>query len=851
MIVKSIEIENFGRHKHLTFNTDAPIVGIFGENGAGKSTLLDALEFAITGKLRDSQDSYVRNLDGSAIVNVEFQKDGRGFAIMRQCGKKAKRRLAINGEKEPLTAAKAVDEAMTKIFGSDKEAISNAVFINQGTLSNILFSGDADRRLLFIRLVNMAYCAQRAMVVDRKIKKLNIMAVDLTAAKDQAQAIREQAATNAATKKIAYDTATDPTEALHYCEEMLTNIAQVEVYRTGIEENTRTKAEAERDLAARLAAANMTTIDDLRAHVAQLTTKADTSKSQLSERETMALRISHYSGLVRDIAGIRQELERLDAEHATNNPDNLSLSQVSETLSITNVRVAAAKRRDHLQARRVELVAEFEKGRREMESAQMSLNVLDSNPQTSKAYLTHLKKLQGLNAATISAAERMLAARQEMLASGCIQPGQTSCGKCGLTIVDPNEVSPEAVALLAQQLVEMRTAAAATDTQAKEIAQAWEKVTASQAAIVYNQESRRARIREIDEELAIITETAPEQELRDELFRLQSLRQFLTAYPTRRKQVGDRMSDKTACKLQYVDVEKVLASGQRANYSNEEIAKLKQQTTDDSKNALEWAEYLRLTETFVQQITQLTEVIARSAESMYNLEMATNQLEPPKLVTEMKERDGNCNFAKFRTDLQMLQSERDSLRGAYEEALRAHTKAENDFKDLVARMKKDELRAKLVKDLEALKEMLSNDGLPMAVVRHHFEHLAALTQDYLTKLNANFQIQIDRGSEIGFTFTRLDEADGVELPMQKLSGGQRVKLCVAFLMACQQRLVKDVGLLVLDEPSVHVDAAGVESMIEMLQELGRALQNTEMQVWICDHHPAIERACGRVIKLEV
>ena len=76
-----------------------------------------------------------------------------------------------------------------------------------------------------------------------------------------------------------------------------------------------------------------------------------------------------------------------------------------------------------------------------------------------------------------------------------------------------------------------------------------------------------------------------------------------------------------------------------------------------------------------------------------------------------------------------------------------------------------------------------------------------------------------------------------------------MRLCTAFLIAVQQRLVREVGLLVLDEPSTHIDQTGVDSLAEMLRTLGSQLRNTETQIFVSDHHPSLKNCFTRVLEL--
>ena len=85
--------------------------------------------------------------------------------------------------------------------------------------------------------------------------------------------------------------------------------------------------------------------------------------------------------------------------------------------------------------------------------------------------------------------------------------------------------------------------------------------------------------------------------------------------------------------------------------------------------------------------------------------------------------------------------------------------------------------------------------------------------------------------------------------MSKLSGGQRVRLCTSFLLACQKELVSDVGLMTFDEPSTHLDSECVESLNTLFQELQQLFKGSDYQIWISDHHPKLETSFNKTLKL--
>jgi DNA repair exonuclease SbcCD ATPase subunit len=68
-------------------------------------------------------------------------------------------------------------------------------------------------------------------------------------------------------------------------------------------------------------------------------------------------------------------------------------------------------------------------------------------------------------------------------------------------------------------------------------------------------------------------------------------------------------------------------------------------------------------------------------------------------------------------------------------------------------------------------------------------------------------------------------------------------------MAVQQRLVSQVGVLVLDEPSVHLDEASVGALVEFVRGLGQELKNADSQVWIVDHAKEMTAALEKCLVL--
>ena len=116
-------------------------------------------------------------------------------------------------------------------------------------------------------------------------------------------------------------------------------------------------------------------------------------------------------------------------------------------------------------------------------------------------------------------------------------------------------------------------------------------------------------------------------------------------------------------------------------------------------------------------------------------------------------------------------------------------------------------------------------------------------------MNANFTVRKGSGV-LDFEFQRTDEPSEW-MPQTQLSGGQRVKMAEAFLLALQEIVIPDVGLLVLDEPTTHLDSASREGFRDMLEDLQDVLQRKECQVIVCDHCSEILPALQKKVLLTI
>jgi exonuclease SbcC len=836
MLIQSIRLSNFGRHENIDFDSSSPVVGLLGPNGVGKSTVLDALELAITGETRDSLDTYVRNGEGNAQVDVSFLKSSKVGRIWRQFGKTSKRKLEWDGR--TITSAKEVDATMAEIFGADKKAIANAVFINQGMLERILFSGEADRKSMFIKLVNMAFCSQRARQIDGKVKHLESTIVDLGPMIQAMTTQREAAAAGVSQLRQELEGMKDYSQEIHFCEQFLRDEDLLKRVMATIGQMEHEHQAIQSEIDRLLPILQVKTYEEATTRYAALDEASKMASLTWHHFQTVCAELAHYDRVSGEIQALTDRLNEAMKAIKDANPEGLDLGQIGakvfEAEVSRDLHVFLNSARPALEKWRA-----YQK-RTEQDIAECPVpSELEPEIKAmqAKRYETH---------ATAVAIENMLVVQERL--AGCLeaQPGQevSKCPDCGLTI-NVSELGEDKLGMMRQHVVSLGGLVRSLDNKI---------MLAEKELREYRQfiGERQAGLKNASEEIAKL-----ERQIADSKPQLDEA--------TAARQYDDYTSLKRALPGMQRTVEQEKLSlmakiKERAGYqlAREHLNAREHYTplagVELQKKAevafMEGSHYRDPYRSLGQSVSLLEANRKRTQElneQRTGLERKLEAPMPQDILEIQLELAGNMEATKL-----ALLSRNDVLtlaKGRLAQAQLAYDGINNDYQDLLRRAEGDKAKRILIEDLRVLRELMVDDGLPMAVVRYHFDRLTVLTQESLGVLNANFMVTIDKDQQLGFKFVRLDDKVPYEMPMNKLSGGQRVRLCVAFLMAVQRRLVKEVGLLVLDEPSVHVDPEGVESLAELLRSLQIQLQNTETQVWVSDHNPILENCFGKTLKL--
>ena len=161
MIFTKIKLLNFKSHENTVINFNKGISVIVGENGAGKSTILEAISFALFKQHTAKKiDDLVRNNAQSMAVELEFVSEGRQYRILREKKSNLKSSLfkktsADGGYVKVCSGDKEVASEIRQILDIDSDLFLNAIYIRQGEIAELVDKTPAEKKQLIAKLLGI------------------------------------------------------------------------------------------------------------------------------------------------------------------------------------------------------------------------------------------------------------------------------------------------------------------------------------------------------------------------------------------------------------------------------------------------------------------------------------------------------------------------------------------------------------------------------------------------------------------------------------------------------------------------------------------------------------------------
>lgn len=838
MIIEKLKLVNFCQFKNFSIDlteairqNNGSIIGVIGSNGRGKSNLFKAIKYALTGQLSDASESYVRRADdGEEItkgsVELHFSFKGKQGRIFREIKLKGSGDRSLLWEGIEYNKAKDIELIMEQLVSADKHVLANAVFVTQGEIQNILSDSNAEREETFMRIFNLQFVDRNSKILSEILKKYR-KEWDVESQTDQYRYLKEEEAKAQeelkflimqAPKQKPEELASKVQSFTQVCNlmeensEIVSKVSRLKNYEcmlrteikgldTLIQEGTKGKDLASVEVKFQALQDKLKQLEKLKA--------ANREYTSYAERLKELFQVTSSTDSIEELT-VRRNINTALGQYYTCRSELQQEEKKKKgfELALANLRNILKKCEEDLATTKQELANESVSLQNNEAMAKAIRNIDRTATERFHCLTCGLKLADDAVKELIEQIPQMednLRKQKERIQKLRDVVAEQSYQRDNFASeVTRNESNLER----SNVRIEL------TSTKLKEI----EAMTlAINPTIVFDKEdlseSTKQEVARLDKAIGMV-ETANK-----EILQIQNKMQFLlTTYKNELQSPSTNIEyNQTLDEIENLKSVINLASNIKKLMSDRD-AKL-QNVNNIAAEKQMWSEKFDANE------TKLKALQSDAAEDMlfYKNEILKSQTELQECYTH----DGK--IAQARAAIQRLEVAKKSL----EEALARNEK-------IIA----------FDAGLRLVEDILSRSGAPIEFIKLQFANLGTLTEKYLSILEAGFTIKANPQASLDFLFMRTDQTDSTWMPIGKLSGGQRVRLCLAFLLALQKLLVINIGLLFLDEPSNHLDDDGRSNLIQLFHSFQNNLLETQGQLWISDHDKNLATAFNVTIDLD-
>ncbi len=141
-------------------------------------------------------------------------------------------------------------------------------------------------------------------------------------------------------------------------------------------------------------------------------------------------------------------------------------------------------------------------------------------------------------------------------------------------------------------------------------------------------------------------------------------------------------------------------------------------------------------------------------------------------------------------------------------------KYEKRLEEVREKIKERNVLAKFIKFLEHVRKIFGKDYLQKKIREQYIPLIEEYTKHFFKKFNISFS-DIKLSEDLDITIIR---GNG-RLPLDSLSGGEKISLALSLRLAISRIFASKMELLILDEPTIHLDSNRKYCLINILKEL--------------------------------
>ncbi len=165
---------------------------------------------------------------------------------------------------------------------------------------------------------------------------------------------------------------------------------------------------------------------------------------------------------------------------------------------------------------------------------------------------------------------------------------------------------------------------------------------------------------------------------------------------------------------------------------------------------------------------------------------------------------------------------------------------------LCAEKERFDQQSRNVTDLEAVSRFLSYDNGPLKFLTSFFQE--ALNQTSLLLAEMELPVKLHLGADLEIL---VEDRNTQSSSALALGGGYSSLVGIAFRIALQRMILPRVHVLILDEPSTHIDEANMDLLMPFFAKLKENISHYGIeQMLVIDHHAGWRNTTSAVIELE-
>jgi exonuclease SbcC len=894
MIIESIAMKNFKSHRDTKIDFNTGISIIVGDNGAGKSSILEAVSFALfkqhSGKkieqliLIDRQNPAGQN---KMSVELEFTSNGRTYRVLRERSKNSSRaKIEIKeGERfQPLSSGdKQVTEDVQGLLEMDGDLFLNAVYVRQGEIANLVNKTPSEKKQVIGKLLGieslekawknmlplMNQYEMQKIKLDGKLEDLDGLNDEISVKKDEKSIIHQniQEISQKLEKideelvlinkqnnsldhdKSVYDRAVNGIETKKQIIDNLkldqTHLNKQIVDITVKEDEIKiikpklSKLKVLKTLKQSLE--NLKQLQKNKKHLIDVLEKIGEFKTILADNKKFYTEYSDLSDEIRDLDNKRKPFEgsRNLMDQKKNNREqtlrkmNLSHNKIVKVIQEYNNKIGTnygvvEELEAYIKTTKPELAGKIEIITfkiNNIEKEISNLEIQNNNIKKPIGELENVKDQCPICKSPIDSNKRI-----ELISDYTSQietnknrmdqlKGELKDSKSGKQILDvkQNNIQSVNIELLMEQLKNL-------EEGRKELM------------------ALKNKIKESEEQVSTLDEIDNRLNLKKE-----SLLEIKPKYERYLVAEGSLNSLGNPIELQ----NELLKTENDENVLKEQITSLIEATEGSVENLDGEIQYLEdLSQTYQQlsgAVDQKENLINRIEQVNQNLEEEKAQLD--KYVHEVNEVDyKEENHKKIKNDLTLKNGEFSYLNGkkqgligkeggldSYLDGLEIKLKSYKNF-EMEVRNLKDFLKL-----LDHIREIYGKDGVQKDLRNISRPIIEQHTRDFFEKFNFEYSdIKLDEDYDVT-VFGPSGESN-----LDMISGGEKIAVALALRLGITQTLSGgNLELIMLDEPTIHLDAYRRQELIELLKKM-----SIIPQMIIVTHDPDIEEAADHIIRVK-